>query len=122
MGYKGNEWTCQLDFIDVRIAYFHAEARRRVYVHLPKEDAEEGKCGRRKKAMYGTRDAAQSWEYEYTKCMTSIGLKEECRPMCVLPLREEKKSGRAWISFHTDRNAQGTRLVQREKCRNKRMK
>ena len=39
-------------------AYFHARARRKVYMELSKEDFEEGKCGLLKKAMYGTRDAA----------------------------------------------------------------
>ncbi len=46
-----------LDFGDVVRAYFHAKARRKVYVELSKEDVEEGKCGLFKKAMYGTRDA-----------------------------------------------------------------
>ena len=49
----------KLDFIDVRRAYFHAKARREVYVALPAEDREEGKCGKLLKAMYGTRDAAE---------------------------------------------------------------
>ena len=47
-----------LDFGDVVRAYFHAKARRKVFVDLPKEDYEEGKCGLLKKSMYGTRDAA----------------------------------------------------------------
>ena len=34
-----------LDFGDVVRAYFHAKAIRRVYVELPKEDFEDGKCG-----------------------------------------------------------------------------
>ena len=54
-----------MDFIDIRRAYFHSEARRKVVVKLPDEDYEEGMCGRLIKAMYGTRDAAQNWEYEY---------------------------------------------------------
>ena len=53
----------KLDFIDVRRAFFHAEARRPVYVKLPPEDSEPGKCGRLNRAMYGTRDAAQNWEH-----------------------------------------------------------
>ena len=52
----------KLDFIDVRRAYFHAKAKREVFVELPPEDAEEGMCGRLLKSMYGTRDAAQNWE------------------------------------------------------------
>ena len=49
-----------LDFGDVVRAYLHARARRKVYVELSKEDYEEGKCGLLRKAMYGTRDAAQN--------------------------------------------------------------
>ena len=33
----------KLDFIDVRRAYFYAEAARYIYIELPKEDHEEGK-------------------------------------------------------------------------------
>ena len=45
----------------------------RVYVELPKEDFEDGKCGVLKKTMYGTRDAAQSWEMEYIEMMINTG-------------------------------------------------
>ena len=62
-----------LDFGDVVRAYFHAKATQRVYVELPKEDFEDGKCGVLKKAMYGTRDAAQNWEMEYTEMMINAG-------------------------------------------------
>ena len=36
----------KLDFIDVRRAFFHANAIRKVYVQLCGEDYEEGMCGR----------------------------------------------------------------------------
>ena len=48
----------KLDFIDVRRAYFHADAIRDIYIELPPEFAEEGMCGKLMKSMYGTRDAA----------------------------------------------------------------
>jgi hypothetical protein len=51
----------KLDFIDVRRAYFYAAALREVYVELPQEDIEEGKCGKLNRAMYGTRDEANSF-------------------------------------------------------------
>ena len=63
----------KLDFIDVRRAYFHALARRLVYVKLPSEDAEPGMCGKLSKALYGTRDAAQNWEHAYTEFLEGIG-------------------------------------------------
>ena len=59
----------KLDFIDVRRAYFHAKSRREVYVALPAEDWEDGKCGKLLKAMCGTRDAAQNWEYAYVEAL-----------------------------------------------------
>ena len=48
-------------FIDIRRAFFHADARRTVFVELPREDAEPGMCGQLLKSMYGTPDAAQTW-------------------------------------------------------------
>ena len=59
----------KLDFIDIRKAFFHADARREVYVELPNEDYSEEKCGKLKKALYGTRDAAQNWMDAYIKAM-----------------------------------------------------
>ena len=40
-----------------------------MYVKLPEEDYEEGMCGMLLKSMYGTRDAAQNWEWSYVKAM-----------------------------------------------------
>ena len=37
---------CSIDFIDVRRAYFHARARRDVFIALPEEDQENGMCGK----------------------------------------------------------------------------
>ena len=46
-------------FMDVKRNFFHAPARREIFVALPPEDAEPGMCGRNK-AMCGTRDAAMN--------------------------------------------------------------
>ena len=44
---KGKEEQgMKLDFIDIRRAFFHAPARRNIYVDLPEEDGQEGMCGR----------------------------------------------------------------------------
>ena len=72
-----------LDFIDVRRAYFHAPARRDVQIELPEEDWEEGMCGKLDKSMYGTRDAAQNWEEEYSEFMLSIGFRRGLASPCV---------------------------------------
>ena len=50
----------KIDFIYVRRAYFYANAVRDVYVELGPERATPGMCGRLNKALYGTRDAAQT--------------------------------------------------------------
>ena len=62
-----------MEFIDIRRAYFHSNARREVYVKLPPEDHEEGMCGHLVKSMYGTRDAAQNWECQYAETMEKMG-------------------------------------------------
>ena len=55
----------QIEFVDIKRAYLQAPARRTLYVQLPPEVSENGKCAKLNKAMYGTRDAAQNWECEY---------------------------------------------------------
>eukprot|EP00974_Lingulodinium_polyedra_P115314 11154815-Lingulodinium_polyedra.AAC.1 len=70
-------------FIGVRRAYFYAEARSKVYIELPEEDQEEGMCGRLRKSMYGTRDAAHNWEKEYVGFMKEAGFKQGISTPCV---------------------------------------
>ena len=67
----GKKKQMKLDFIDVRRAYWCAKARREVYVDVPPEMGLTGKCARLKKSMYGTRDAAQNWEFEYSEFLIS---------------------------------------------------
>ena len=73
----------KLDFIDVRRAYFHAKARRLVYVALPEEDGEENMCGRLEKALYGTRDAAHNWEHSYVDFLGAVGIKSGRATPCI---------------------------------------
>merc|ERR1711873_307000 len=80
----------KLDFVDVRRAYFHAKARRDVFVKLPEEDAEEGMCGKLLKALYGTRDAAQNWEFEYIEFLRSKGFEKGKAMPCMFYHRERK--------------------------------
>ena len=63
----------KLGFIDVKKAYLYAKSTREVYVRLPDEMGMEGMCARLKKSLYGTRDAAQNWEAEYTSLLLSLG-------------------------------------------------
>ena len=74
----------KLEFIDISRAFFHAEARREVYVELPEEDAEEGMCAMLQKSLYGIRDAPQNWEYEYSGYLVdSLGCKRGDSCACV---------------------------------------
>ena len=65
----------QLEFIDIKRAYLQAPTRRALYVQLPDEDAEPGKCAKLNKAMSGTRDAAQNWEWTYRSSHEEWGFK-----------------------------------------------
>ena len=81
---RHGKWpSLKLDFIDVRRAFFHAPCRREVYVDLSEEDAEPGMCGLLQMAMYGTRDAPQNWEFEYTDFMTSCGFTQGKATPCL---------------------------------------
>ena len=73
----------KIEFIDIKRAFFHAIARREVYVELPAEDAQEGMCGLLKKSMYGTSDAAQGLEECYASAHTDIGFAHGKAPTCV---------------------------------------
>ena len=85
---KQNKW--KLDSVDIKRAYFHAPAKRDIYVKLPEEDKTEGMCGKLIKAMYGTRDAASNWEQAYTEFMTKCGFKTGCITPCLFWHAEQK--------------------------------
>ncbi|CAE8646723.1 unnamed protein product, partial [Polarella glacialis] len=81
----------KIQFIDIRKAHFCAKATRLVYVDLPKEDPsyEEGFCARLLMSMYGTQDAAQNWEAEYTDCLTAMGFIAGIGSPCIF-MHEER--------------------------------
>ena len=61
---------------DISRAFFHAKAKRDVYVQLATEDklpGEEGMCGKLRYSMHGTRDAAQNWYEEYSGELKEMG-------------------------------------------------
>ena len=63
--------------VDVSRAYMYAKCRNEMYVELCpeayEEDDDEKCCWRLEKAMYGTRSAAQDWQHEIKRRMSSIG-------------------------------------------------
>ena len=80
----------KLDSIDIRRAYFHAQAKRTIYVKLPKEDGQDGMCGKLVKAMYGTRDAASDWEQAYTDFMVENKFEVGCITPCLFWNQEQQ--------------------------------
>ena len=62
-----------------------------MFIKPPEEDDAPGMCGVLRKAMYGTRDAAQNWEVEYNKFLKSIGFKRGTSSPCAF-CHEEKNS------------------------------
>ena len=71
-GKKGTEIMVN----DVKRAYFYAPAVREIYVDLCDEDrgvGEEELCGLLQYSMYGTRDASQNWQVEFTNTLVENG-------------------------------------------------
>ena len=109
-------WTKKMEFIDVRRAYFHAEALRNIYIELPEEDFEEGMCGNLLKSVYGTRDAVQNWEAAYTKFMLDCGPVTGKATLCILQrTRQGHSSSNSWGRLHSIGNnwaGSGTKFKQ----------
>ena len=59
---------------DVERAYFHALAKRDVYVVLPDAGYQEGLVGRMRLALYGTRDEASLWQECLSDHLVACGL------------------------------------------------
>ena len=60
---------------DVRRAYVYAKASRNLFVEIPEEDKmkKPGMVGRLRLCLYGTRDAAKSWQETLSAHLKSIG-------------------------------------------------
>ena len=71
---------------DVGRAFFHARAKRQVYVQFADEDneVEQGKlCGRLNNSMFGTRGAAQNGFDECSQQLLSIGFTQGAAAPCI---------------------------------------
>lgn len=70
---------------DVSRAYFNAPVKRDCYVVIPDEDdrAGPGPCGKLNYSMYGTREAATSWEDHYSDWLLSLGFRRGRASICV---------------------------------------
>ena len=70
---------------DISSAFFHAPAKRNVYVQLPDEDRGKGQermCRRLNYSMYGTRDAAQNRFDAYSQQFVDIGFQQGVASPC----------------------------------------
>ena len=88
-------------YADVSRAYFYAKAERPVYVKLPAEDLEpgdEGRCGRLRMSMYGTRDAALNWSKEYAETLKAAGFIQGKNNPCLFRHQQQQVS----IMVHGD--------------------
>ena len=59
--------------IDIGKAHLYAPVEGDVYVELPPERWEHGKCARLLYTLYGMRTAASSWEKEYSRTLEEAG-------------------------------------------------
>ena len=92
---SGNKKGTVLLVIDVRKSYFHAKAKRRVYVELPERDGggPGRQCGLLRRSLCGTRDAAQNWECDLGGVLEEIGLRKGKASTC-LKLRRGARNQR----------------------------
>ena len=78
MGQEGDQ-PLRVATIDAKRAYFYVPMKRKVYIKLPPEDMLPGEAdmlGELQLSLYGTRDAAQNWQREYSGYLQKIGFKQ----------------------------------------------
>jgi len=71
--------------IDIKRAYFYAQAHRDGYVRILEEDFEPGdeeKVAKLRLSLYGTRDAAHNWAKEYGGFLMSLGFQRGIASPC----------------------------------------
>ena len=71
--HQGHEDPWRVMAVDVKRAYFYAQATRPVFIHIPAEDRnpeDAGYVARLNFSLYGIRDAAQNWANTLTQFLT----------------------------------------------------
>ena len=69
----GTPKELKLSFVDAKRAYFNARCEEDIYIELPHEHQQPGRCGKLKQWMYGTRGAASKWEDHYSQALSRMG-------------------------------------------------
>ena len=74
-----------ISIADVSRAHCYADALRDENVRLPNEDPkakEQGVCGKLRKTMYGSLDAAQRWGEHYAQVLEAAGFSRGAASPC----------------------------------------
>ena len=66
----------KVGLIDISRAYFHTQVEEDIYVELPPERKEEGKCGKLRRYLYGMRGAARAFQEHVARGMKRWGFKQ----------------------------------------------
>jgi len=77
-----------------RPTYMQKPPEMYIYIDLPPGDEEPGMCGKLNYTLYGTRDAAQSWELEYSGTLQKWGFIKGFSTGCVF--RNPQRNIDAW--------------------------
>jgi len=81
-----SEYRTQLLLLDISRAYFNAKTdpNKPTYVDLPREHPQHGRmCALLRKHMYGTLQAADGWQEEYSSSLVSMGFVQGVTSPCV---------------------------------------
>jgi hypothetical protein len=82
-GRKSGKGGRKILVIDARKAHLHAMAERLVYVDLPPEVRQPGKCALLRRCLYGTRDAPARWEAFLAAELLKMGfVRGKASPCC----------------------------------------
>ena len=63
----------KVGFCDVSRAHLYGITQRGLFVDLPDELKQAGTCGRLLRSLYGTQDASNIWQTDYSKLLHSGG-------------------------------------------------
>jgi hypothetical protein len=75
MATLGVESDYIIDVYDITRAHFYGKAERDMYTELPEGDQVEGMCAHLLRSMYGTEDASNIWQKDWTAHLAEKGYK-----------------------------------------------
>jgi hypothetical protein len=88
---------------DIKQAFINAPLDETVYVHpVPGFSIEKGQILKLKKALYGTKQAANAWQKFLRKILTGLGGVPHLKDECVFVFRDLGSGGFLFLSTHVD--------------------